>query len=155
MTDPVEAIRRDIEQELGRLKELLEEAAAVPEPRDNLTKRALASIVHDVYTCCERIFRRIALDLDGHLPEEPGWHRRLLSLMASDLPGVRPAVISKDVASSLDEYLGFRHVFRNVYGFELEGERLLRLVRGLPSIGKRVAKEVRRFLGTLEEESKG
>lgn len=151
MTDPLEALWRDIENELAHLKALVAEAAAAPEPADGLAKRALASVVHDVYTCCERVFRRIALELDGHLPEEPGWHRRLLSLMTREVRGVRPAVISRELASRLDEYLGFRHVFRNVYGFELEGDRLARLVRGLPEIARRVDEEVRRFFGAFEK----
>ncbi len=36
----------------------------------------------------------------------------------------RPAVISEELAADLDEYLSFRHVFRNIYGFELKGSML-------------------------------
>ena len=34
----------------------------------------------------------------------------------------------KELAASLDEFLSFRHLFRNIYGFELIGDRVDRLV---------------------------
>ncbi|MGB9887889.1 MAG: hypothetical protein ACPLRW_12990, partial [Moorellales bacterium] len=49
-------------------------------------------------------------------PETLRWHKQLLNRMTLEVPEVRPPVISKDLARTLDEYLRFRHVFRNVYG---------------------------------------
>ena len=48
--------------------------------------------------------------------------------MTIEIKSIRPQVISEDLAAELDDYLSFRHVFRNIYGFELKGERLDRLV---------------------------
>ena len=49
--------------------------------------------------------------------------------MTLDIPEVRPAVIDRDLARTLGEYLRFRHVFRNVYGGVLEAERMSSLER--------------------------
>ena len=149
MPDAAEAVAREIEEEIGHLDGLRIELAGAPEPWTPLTRRAVASVIHDFYTCCERVFRRIALEVDGSLPADPGWHRRLLASMASEVPGVRPAVVSRELASTLDEYLGFRHVFRNIYGFELEGERLSRLARELPATSRRVEDGLRAFVTFL------
>ena len=48
--------------------------------------------------------------------------------MNLELKYIRPAVISKELAASLYEFLTFRRLFRNIYGFELIGDRLDRLV---------------------------
>ncbi len=149
MTASPEALARAIEEELGRIRALPAEAATIADPGEGLSKRAMASILQDFYNACERIFHRIALDLDGAAPEDGGWHRRLLASMASPAAGVRPAVISRELASALDEYLGFRHVFRNIYGYELEGSRLGRLSQDLPATARRVEDELSAFLRWL------
>lgn len=48
--------------------------------------------------------------------------------MTIEIKGIRPPVISKELAAELDEYLSFRHLFRNIYGFELESKRLENLI---------------------------
>jgi hypothetical protein len=54
--------------------------------------------------------------------------------MSIELDGIRPAVISKELREQLDEYLRFRHVFRNVYGFNLDKARLTELISGLEGV---------------------
>lgn len=44
--------------------------------------------------------------------------------MTIPIKQIRPAVISEELAAGLDEYLSFRHVFSNIYGFELKGDRI-------------------------------
>jgi hypothetical protein len=44
--------------------------------------------------------------------------------MALELPGLRPAVLTCATVRQLEEFLRFRHLYRNVYGFELEWNRL-------------------------------
>lgn len=149
MTSPTEALARAIEEEVERIRALPAESARIPDLRESLSKRAMASILQDFYNACERIFHRIAADLEGGLPENGGWHRRLLASMATAAAGVRPAVISRELASTLDEYLGFRHVFRNIYGYELEGNRLRRLSQDLPNTAQRLEDELGAFLRWL------
>jgi hypothetical protein len=90
--------------------------------------------------------------LNGGFEDSPQWYRSLLQRMATSLEGVRPAVISPELAADLEEYLSFRHVFRSIYGFELKGERVGRLARLLPSLSERFATEIQRFLRVIETE---
>lgn len=120
-----------------------------------LDLRALGSILHDFYTAVEDIFELIAGDVNGNLPQDSRWHRRLLHLMTLDIPKLRPAVISKQLESQLDEYLRFRHIFRNVYGHHLQWERMAALIHNLESTCKNVASEIdafRKFLLRLADE---
>ncbi|MBI5873382.1 MAG: hypothetical protein HZB36_04475 [Candidatus Omnitrophica bacterium] len=115
----------------------------------HILKRAKGSILHDFYNACERIFELIAREVNGGIPQTQQWHKKLLYMMTVSVGGVRPAVISKELAAKLDEYLSFRHIFRNIYGFELEGEKLERLAREMGGIVLKFKKEIKVFLKRL------
>jgi hypothetical protein len=67
-----------------------------------------------------------------------------------EIPGVRPKVISKKAMLDLDEYRGFRHVFRNVYGFNLNSKRLKDLLANLPQVIKTLEEELEAFVKLLQ-----
>lgn len=101
---------------------------------DDVWKRALGSYLHDFYTAVESVLR-VVTELTGEgLPRGEEWHRQLLDQMGREIEGVRPALLSSDSRGKLGEYLGFRHVFRSAYGHQLDSERLVRLLRGLPDV---------------------
>jgi hypothetical protein len=140
-----------VEQELAAVTKLRAEA------RDELAggepnRRILGSVLHDFYNCCERIFKRVSAEINGTHYQGDGWHKELLYRMTVPVPGLRPALLSEELAAELDEYLAFRHVFRNIYGFELKGERVVRLSRALEAIGLRFEQSVRTFLVGLRAE---
>ncbi|MBM4372043.1 MAG: hypothetical protein FJ098_10345, partial [Deltaproteobacteria bacterium] len=99
----------------------------------------------------EKTFRRIAPELNGGIPAGDAWHRRLLDSMAMEIAEVRPAVIGRDTLRRLDEYLRFRHLFRNVYGFELEQDRVLELCRGMAGVWTVVEADLGRFMRFLRQ----
>lgn len=123
---------------------------AVPPPRE---LRGIGAIVHDFYTGAEHIFEKIAAELDGGVPGGSAWHRELLESMVLDLPSLRPPVLTTTTARALHEFLRFRHLFRNVYGFELEWTRLKPLLARLPTTSKQLESEVRTFLSFLDAAS--
>ena len=59
------------------------------------------------------------------------------------------------LAAELDEYLAFRHVFRNIYGFELKGDRIIRLSERLPEVAERLKNEIAAFRRQLQQELNG
>ena len=107
--------------------------------------RGIGSLLHDFYTAIEDIFEVIAGDINGSRPDAFDWHKQLLTRMTLEVPEVRPAVISKGLARTLDEYLRFRHVFRNVYGYMLEWERLRPLLYGIPAAYEQFRREISAF----------
>jgi hypothetical protein len=112
--------------------------------------RGIGDVVHDFYTGAERVFETIAPELNGGIPAGPAWHRELLESMTLDLPSIRPPVITRATAGKLAEFLRFRHLFRNLYGFELEWPRLQALVARLPDAWRALDADLRRFLGFLD-----
>ncbi len=124
--DKFAALKADIERELQNLERLtleLDTILATTSENTVIKVRAAGSVIHDFYTGVEKIFRRIATRVDQDLPTAEDWHVQLLQRMSVPLEEIRPQVIDEPMERNLEEYLRFRHLFRNIYGFELEWER--------------------------------
>jgi hypothetical protein len=142
---------RDESERLARTVEEARTALAKFSSRSpsNLELRGIGDILHDFYTGAERIFMKIAPELNGGVPAGVSWHRELLDNMALDLPGIRPALLRRETVRALEEFLRFRHLFRNVYGFELEWPRLRALARRMPAAWRLLKTDIERFLRFL------
>lgn len=150
--DILRGIVSEIEKELDNLNELRKEMKEIESEESTILKRSMGSILHDFYNCCERIFKKVAIDINGGYEDIEKWHKALLFKMTIPIKGLRPPVISEELAAELDEYLAFRHVFRNIYGFELKGERIGYLAKKFNKISGRFIKEIKDFLSFLEKE---
>lgn len=133
-----------IEKELSNIEILKEEIK--PYIFDTKMKRLKGSILHDFYNTCERIFKWIAKDINGDFNPSEQWHKELLFRMTIKITDVRPAVISEELAADLNDFLQFRHLFRNIYGFELKSDLLDRLVDKFDQTALRFIEEIRKFL---------
>ena len=138
-----------IEAELENIDKLVIEMKEYKEFNTKLYRRSKGSILHDFYNACERVFEKIVRRINGGIREEKSWHKKVSYQMTIEIEDIRPAVISEKLAADLDEYLAFRHLFRNIYGFELLGERLDRLVDKFETVVKLFKNEIRSFLKKL------
>jgi len=150
--DLLRSISSEIAKELESLNELRKEMREIKSDDSLLSRRSMGSILHDFYNCCERIFKKIAIEINGGYEDTERWHKNLLFKMTVPIKGVRPSLISEELAAELDEYLSFRHVFRNIYGFELKGERIIHLAKKFDKAAARFTKEIKVFLSFLNTE---
>ncbi len=134
-------------KELKR-KNLFDEQTGLTD--ENFFLRAVGSILHDYYVAVENILKVICSELDEKLPEGSNWHMELLKQAALDIPEIRPAIISKKTMVKLDKYRAFRHVFRNVYGFNLDVKRINELLKELPETADLLSNDINRFHELLE-----
>jgi uncharacterized protein YutE (UPF0331/DUF86 family) len=145
----------EIKDELNHIETLVrdirEVSSEIPKSRrkQRVYEESLALKLHNFYTGCERIFQKIADDINGSVPRSVDWNKRLLRSMSLEIEKVRPSIISKETAKTLEEYLAFRHVVRNIYGFEIDSERLHRLIEKLYGVHERFKKELNIFLDFL------
>jgi hypothetical protein len=139
-----------IKDEIKKLELLDREKNSLLKRRSsNYVVRAGGSILHDFYTGIEKIFESIAKEVDRRLPLGEEWHSELLHQMTLDIPGLRPPVITAQAEKKLREYLGFRHLFRKRYGFELDWQKLKKLLLGMPQIRSNLETEIGKFFDTL------
>jgi len=111
--------------------------------------RVKASFMADFYMGVEKVFRLIAEELNGGLPKGDAWHKKLLYTMTLEIDQVRPAVISKKLYEDLLEFLGFRHVVRQAYGFQLDEKKLAELEKKFEKTWKMFARGIKRFCAFL------
>jgi hypothetical protein len=97
----------------------------------------------------ENVFEVIARDIDERLPSGENWHQELLRQMALSVPQVRPPLLQRDTAVLLDEFRAFRHVFRNVYGFNLSSTRIGDLLKKFPNAVKQFQKDAIVFIDVM------
>lgn len=110
------------------------EAARRSGPDQAFFLDSVAINLHSFYNAVERILELLARELDGGLPAGPAWHRDLLTQMALEVKGVRPAVIREETAASLGDYLRFRHLVRNLYTWNFQEDKLAELVASLNGV---------------------
>ena len=143
-------LKLSISDEIDKLKQLdKEKSVLLKKSPSNFVARAGGSILHDFYTGIEKIFESIAKEVDHRLPMGEEWHSELLHQMTLDIPGLRPRVITAITEKKLREYLGFRHLFRKRYGFELDWQKLKKLLLAMPKVRSGLENEINIFFEVL------
>ena len=146
-------LRADIDREMALVERLLEESRSdlggVGGTPSRLEVRGVASVLHDFYSGVERVFERIAVELDGELPRGGDWHSQLLNRMEEEVEGVRPRVLTSDLAERLRPFLRFRHLFRNIYGGQLHWERCTELLAEAREVWPLFQQQMQEFRGVL------
>ena len=73
------------------------------------------------------------------------WHSELFYSMFEETR-TRKAALQKELIEPLKEYLGFRHVFRHSYGYELDWERLKPFFSRMSDIWKKIKYNLKNYL---------
>jgi uncharacterized protein YutE (UPF0331/DUF86 family) len=151
--DLVAEIRNELDAIDRVFDQIVQTSKVIPKSKfkRQIFEESLSLKLHNFYTGCERIFKKIAESVNGGTPDSYDWHVRLLRIMSLELEDVRPPVISTQTANLLRDYLGFRHVVRNIYGFEIDSERLSLLLNRLPATVLSFKNEMTKFLVFLEK----
>jgi len=117
---------------------------------DLLYLDSVALNLHDFYSGLERIFERVAENIDEIKPENLNWHQQILKQMAMEIPKVRPAVVSQDLKEDLDKYRAFRHIVRNIYAHNFRIDKIKDLMVNIDKILGELEKELLIFCEFLE-----
>ncbi|MBU4293110.1 MAG: hypothetical protein KJ770_03555 [Actinobacteria bacterium] len=146
-------LKKQIEIEIENLERLVKEIILVTDrftDKPNFIEtRAAGSIIHDFYCGVEKIFKRIAIYINNELPRGYDWHTDLLLQMARPAETIKTAVISEELLEKLKEYLRFRHLFRNIYGFELRWERFKNLSLSAQAVLSELKDNLNGFIDNL------
>ena len=121
------------------------------EAQDVVTVHWVGGLLHDFYTGLEKAFSEISPELNGREPAREAWHRDLLHAMTLDLPGFRPRVIRAGLERPLVEMLKFRHVYRNLYSFDLRWDRVRELANDAVGIWADLRSDLDEFARALDQ----
>lgn len=136
--------RKKVARTVGRIKRALEKIDILPVDAREFIERALAADLAEVYTGFEKIFERIANEIDKHLPQGERWHTDLLAQM-TERRSERPPVISEGTQQRLRQLLRFRHKVNNIYGDELIYEKAEKHAKRVSKLFESVAEELDAF----------
>lgn len=73
--------------------------------------------------------------------------------MTLEINKIRPVVISNELYLDLLKFLGFRHVVRQAYGFQLDEKKIKELEKIFIKTWKRFSYEIKKFCDFLEGKS--
>ena len=153
----LDELAAELETELDSLSRLridysgLLKKVASQEPT-NVELLALSSILQSFYAGVENCLWRVERAFGAESVKSATWHADLLK--SAMMPSKhRPAIIDSEIYSSLKQYLGFRHIARTRYSFDLDWGQMRELVVQLPNELTRFATQVRQFIVWLEARS--
>ena len=108
--------------------------------------------VQQFYTAIEDLFKQIAKSFENHIENMSNYHKEMLIRMNTEIPKMRPAVISQQSLIFLDKIRAFRHFIRHAYDCELDESQLRiiqeRLKKEYPDVESNLQK-FRAFIQTL------
>ncbi len=146
-------LKRSIEADLDTIERIYGqlEGAELKAETSKETIIVVGYRLHNLYNAFESIFRHVAKTFENQLDEARGWHSELLRRMRLDLRPLRPAVIDGEAYARLDELRGFRHVFRSLYGDELDPARMDVTLRKAHELRELWPDQAKAFLEFLDQ----
>ena len=99
-----------IENQEQRIDIIVKRIALLNPVNDDKTIN-LAYQLHNMYSICEDMFKKISSTFENNIDRNYGFHKYILTRMKLKIPGIRPNVLSSESYEILGELLGFRHVF--------------------------------------------
>jgi hypothetical protein len=118
-------------------RDAFEKAIQRFERNDEVGVEACAHHLCRLYNAFEQLGLRVAKAFENNIDDEQGWHTALLSRLALDITGVRPALIPHELKPPLQELKAFRHVFVHAYELTLDPRKLALLLGYARSVVER------------------
>lgn len=133
----------------GKIQGLDEEINRNSGPVEDRDIMSMAAYLHHYYTGLEAVFERISVDFDGGISKRGDYHRELLRSMTLEIDGVRPRVISLELAEELNDYRKFRHMFRHAYAGELRWKKMSHLSENAVAIFNILELNIKGFISYI------
>ncbi|MFI5343066.1 MAG: hypothetical protein ACHQUC_02470 [Chlamydiales bacterium] len=83
------------------------------------------------YTAFEDLLKQIAKAFENHIQDLAVYHKELLIRLNTEIPQIRPRVLSNESFLLLDKIRSFRHFIRHAYDCELKELELAQIQNNL------------------------
>ena len=137
---------RDVSRIGDRIEERLGTFARSAEGVDSMGYQ-----LHNLYGAFEQLFEEVARFFENQI-DEVRYHADMIRRMQLEIEGIRPALLSTETASDLDELRRFRHRFRHAYTADLDSDKVAALAVKAVCIQRDFARDFERFLALLRPE---
>ncbi len=137
---------RDINRIGDRIEERLGTFAHSPEGVDSIGYQ-----IHNLYGAFEQLFEEVARFFENQI-DQARYQADMIRRMQLAIQGIRPALLSSETASDLDELRRFRHLFRHAYSADLDPDKVARLAAKVACIQRDFTQDLERFLTLLRPE---
>ena len=132
--------------EIAAIYDRIDEREQVPGPAG---RESSALQLHNLYSAAEGLFEIVADACENHVAADSGYHTALLRRMRVAVPGVRPAAVSGEALSLLDNLRRFRHVVRHAYSAEIDGRQLRIVLEDARALRPLLWRDVEKLLAEL------
>lgn len=106
---------------------------------------------HNLYSAYEDLFKEISNTFENNISDGSGYHRNLIKRMKIAIPEIRPKILSDHSFQVLGELMGFRHVFRHAYSYNLTPEKINLLKDKIIGNREKLNSEINSFKKFLED----
>ena len=137
-----------IESTVNSIVKALEDINVLPAAAKQYIEETIANRLSDVYRGIERIFERIADEVDGYLPKGDRWHKDLLEQMTRQRPERQP-VISQETFLLLKDLLEFRHKINNIYADEIIYDNTETHAKNIERLYQSFSNDLKMFIDSL------
>ena len=137
-----------IDATVSDIAKALEDLEGAPPNYKQYIEESITNKLADVYNGIEKIFERIAREVDTHIPTGSSWHKNLLAQMTTQRPE-RGSVIAENTSLLLEDLLDFRHKVNNIYNKKLNYEMTEQHAKSIGELFKRVSEDMNRFTDSL------
>ena len=139
--------------EIAKIHEKLLNRIAKIKTDDEAILESIAYQIHNLYCAAEDLLKIIASCFENNISNSGQWHSLLLQRMSMEIPGIRPALLSPNTYSILNNLRGFRHFFRHAYGANVEYEHLKINWEKALNLKENLEKDMNKFLSLLNNDS--
>lgn len=103
------------------------------------------------YTSIEDFLKQVAKSFENHIEDLTSFHKELLIRMNTEVPNIRPRLLSDESLLLLDKIRAFRHFIRHAYDCELLESELVQIQNLLKTHFKDVDKDFEQFRCFVED----
>ncbi|MBS4053381.1 MAG: hypothetical protein KGZ64_01215 [Thermaerobacter sp.] len=117
--------------------------------RGKIAVESLSYQLHNLYCAFEDLFKTVAVSFENNIDHKTRYHAELLKRMTYTIEGVRPALLSQDSFTLLDNLRSFRHFFRHAYSYDLDERKVRIVLEDAVKLRTLYARDVQAFLHSL------
>jgi len=101
--------------------------------------------VQQLYTAIEDLLKQVAKSFENHIKNLSQYHNELLIRLNTQIPNIRPALLSKSSFLYLNKLRAFHHFIRHAYDVELDENELLNIKQMLESDHAELSSDFNQF----------